>query len=221
MSPVSTLIYDERVPPASTTPRATYHHGNLRAALVEAATELARASGPDGVVLREVARRTGVSHNAAYRHFADRDELLGEVAAVGGQRLEEAMRARLARVRAGDAAEAARRRLRAVGRAYVEFALGEPGLFETVFSGAPPADGQDPYRSPADGPYGLLGQVLDENVAHGNVRPDRRPGAEVVCWAAVHGFAGLHLRGPLAAVPAKERDRALELMLDRIEQGLG
>ena len=220
MYPVSTLIYDVPVPGASTSPRSTYHHGNLRAALVEAATELARSNGPDGVVLREVARRTGVSHNAAYRHFADRDELLGEVAAAGMQGLEDAMRRHMDRVRTKDPAEAARQRLRAVGRGYVEFALEQPGLFETAFGveHADPDD-DDPYTSPAEGPYGLLGQVLDENVEHGNVRPELRPGAEVVCWAAVHGFAALHLRGPLRVVPAGQRDQALELMLDRVERG--
>ena len=56
-----------------------YHHGNLRPVLVDTAVELARTTGPDGVVLREVARRAGVSHNAAYRHFADRAALLAEV----------------------------------------------------------------------------------------------------------------------------------------------
>jgi AcrR family transcriptional regulator len=204
-----------------TATRTSYHHGNLRAALVEAATELARAKGPDGVVLREVARRTEVSHNAAYRHFADREALLAEVADVGMARLEEAMRRQLARVRSKDPREAARLRLRAVGRGYVEFALAEPGLFETAFAGSEPK-AEDPYGSAArwSGPYGLLSQVIDEAVEAGSVSPERRPGAEVVCWSAVHGFALLHLRGPLRAVPTRQRDAALEQMLDRLDQGL-
>src|SRR3954468_3129329 len=126
MCPLSTLRYSSAV--------SSYHHGNLRPALVEAAAELARVSGPDGVVLREVARQTGVSHNAAYRHFADRDELLAEVAALGMAQLEQAMRDRLAAVRTRDPVQRARRRLRATGRAYVEFALAEPGMFEVAFA---------------------------------------------------------------------------------------
>ena len=202
------------------TTRTTYHHGNLRAALVDSATELARAAGPDGVVLREVARRTEVSHNAAYRHFADREELLAAVAAVGMTRLEEAMRTQVSRVRDRDPREAARQRMRAVGRGYVEFALAEPGLFETAFAGGEPK-GADPYgSSPAGGPYGLLSQALDEAAEQGSISPERRPGAEVLCWSAVHGFALLHLWGPLRAVPRRSRDEALDLLLDRLEQGL-
>src|SRR6478672_11037626 len=123
--------------PLSTSPRIgcvntraqPYHHGNLRPVLVDTAVELARTSGPDGVVLREVARRTGVSHNAAYRHFADRDELLAEIASLASAQLEQAMQRRLDGVRETDPAQRARARLRATGRAYVEFALSEPGLF--------------------------------------------------------------------------------------------
>jgi AcrR family transcriptional regulator len=202
------------------TARTTYHHGNLRAALVESATDLARAGGPDGVVLREVARRTGVSHNAAYRHFADREELLDAVAEVGMERLETAMRAQMTRVRSRDPRDAARQRVRAVGRGYVEFALAEPGLFETAFTSTAPPEA-DPYDFSLDGgPYGLLGQVLDEAVAQGSISPERRPGAEVVCWSAVHGFALLHLKGPLRAVPKREREQALERMLDDLDHGL-
>jgi AcrR family transcriptional regulator len=190
----------------------TYHHGNLHEALVDTAVELARATGADGVVLREVARRTGVSHNAAYRHFADRDELLTEVAGVGMRLLGEAMAARLKPVRVADPAERARRRLREVGAAYVEFALAEPGLFEVAFSCTLPDD--------PSGPYSLLGQVLDELVEAGALPVERRPGAEVVCWSGVHGFAMLHLRGPLREVPKAEREWQLDQLLITVDLGL-
>lgn len=191
-----------------------YHHGNLRAALVESAVALGREKGPDGVVLRETARLSGVSHNAAYRHFADRGELLAEVAAVGLAELATAMLTRLGRVRASAPGEKARRRLRATGRAYVEYALAQPGMFRVAFA-CP--------TTPPDlevGPYELLNQVLDECVEAGVVPRSRRPGADVACWAAVHGFAVLHLDGPLREAPVAERERELEQMLQTLEWGL-
>ncbi|MGZ4461007.1 MAG: TetR/AcrR family transcriptional regulator [Nocardioidaceae bacterium] len=189
-----------------------YHHGNLRQALVETAVELARAKGPDGVVLREVARRAGVSHNAAYRHFADREQLSAEVAAVAMGMLERAMTERIAKVREKDPAKKARRRLREVGRAYVLYALAEPGLFEVAFSGS--------LHKDLAGPYAVLNRVLDEIVAAGDLAPERRAGAEVVCWSAVHGFASLHARGPLQVVPAAERDASLDQLLTTVDLGL-
>jgi hypothetical protein len=100
-----------------------------------------------------------------------------------------------------------------VGRAYVEFALAEPGLFEVAFSA--PADGDH-----AGGPYALLNRALDDLVEVGVLPPDRRPGAEVACWASVHGFAMLHLHGPLREVPLREREESLGRMLDLIELAL-
>lgn len=203
---------------------STYHHGNLRPALVEAAVELARGQGRDGVVLREVARRTGVSHNATYRHFADREALLLEVGRVGMAQLEEAMRARLATVKETGAATRARRRLRALATAYVMFAVEEPGLFEVTFSGAEsPGEATPPVMPrPSDvATFGLLEQVLDELVEAGVLPAARRPGAEILCWAAVHGFADLVVRGPLRHVPVTERDAALATMLDQVDAGFG
>ena len=191
----------------------TYHHGNLRSTLIETATELATTKGPDGVVLREVARLAGVSHNAAYRHFADREELLAEVAAIGLQRLAAAMQRRLSGVRATDPQARAIARLRATGRAYVEFALDEPGLFRVAFSTAPaPCEGADPYA--------VLLAALDDLVALGLLGASRRDGAAVTCWSAVHGFAELHLSGPLHETPKRERTAQLELLLDTLRDGL-
>ncbi|MCW2760091.1 MAG: TetR/AcrR family transcriptional regulator [Marmoricola sp.] len=209
---------------------STYHHGNLRPALVEAAVGLAQARGPEGVVLREVARQTGVSHNAAYRHFVDRDELLAEVADAAMRQLASAMTDELATVTARKPLARAVARLRATGRAYVHFALAEPGLFEVAFAahGSPPddkaspgmADGTEDEQPLERDPYALLGLVLDELVEAGGLTAERREGAEALCWSAVHGFAVLHLHGPLRDVPAPEREASLEMLLDQIERGL-
>ncbi|HET6168351.1 MAG TPA: TetR/AcrR family transcriptional regulator [Marmoricola sp.] len=193
---------------------ARYHHGNLRAALIEAAVELGRESGPAGVGIREAARRTGVSHNAAYRHFADLDDLVAEVASVSLQGLARAMTKRINRVRDKDPRTRALARLQAVGRAYVEYALEEPGLFSVAFA-------SQAHGTPgADGPFEILGKVLDECVEVGAIPQANRPRAEIVCWSAVHGFAMLHLRGPLSESSRRERDLALRTMQARIEDGL-
>src|ERR1700738_1855161 len=109
--------------------------GAVRAGLVAAGLERARTGGPDAVVLREATRMVGVVPNAAYRHFADRDELLAAVCAAAMRELAARMAAGVALVRGrhGDPA-AARRRLSAIGMAYLEFAREEPGLFATAFA---------------------------------------------------------------------------------------
>lgn len=191
---------------------STYHHGNLREALVETAVELGREKGPDGIVIREVARRTGVSHNAAYRHFADRDDLLREVAHYGMDRLSAAMLRRVNRVRVTDPLERARRRLREVGKAYVEYALAEPGLFAVAFHPITLGDLSGPYRH--------LTEALDDCVEAGFMRPEKRPGAELPCWAGVHGFSMLYGTGPMRDVPRRQRDADLAQLLDRIDDSL-
>jgi len=211
-----------------TSAKTSYHHGNLRAALIDAGMQLARDGGPDAVVLREVSRRAGVSHNAAYRHFADRDTLLQVICARCMGSLARLMEARIAEVEdagggSSGALDVARRRLRATGSAYVEFALSEPGLFKTAFA-VPPRlgyfdDGEGTGESGL-GPLELLGARLDALVEAGGLPAQRRADAELAAWAAVHGLSMLLIAGPLRELPKSERDAALTRLLDTIERGL-
>jgi AcrR family transcriptional regulator len=165
------------------------------------------------VVLREATRIVGVVPNAAYRHFADRDELLAEVCTAAMRELADRMAAGVARVRGrrGDPA-AARRRLRAIGMAYLEFAREEPGLFATAFA-VPQRHG---YVAADDGtgeertPLGHLRAALDELVEAGVLDRRHREGIEFPIWSLVHGLAVLVGQGPLREVPEAERRRIEE-----------
>jgi AcrR family transcriptional regulator len=200
-----------------------YHHGALQTALIDASIDLAREGGPDRVILREAARAAGVSHSAAYRHFADRDALLAEVSRHARNELAVEMRRRVKRTRDP------RRRLRAVGTAYVEFALAEPGLFRTAFTSHPAtstSEDHDPATprgstsdTDSDNPYEILGHVLDQAQSAGLLDPKRRPGAEIGAWSAVHGLANLLLDGPLPATKT-EITFSLNRVLDLVERGL-
>jgi AcrR family transcriptional regulator len=208
---------------ADPTGRKPYHHGALRSALIEASIALAREGGPDRVILREAARAAGVSHSAAYRHFADREALLAEVSRFARNELAAEMHRRVNRTKDP------RRRLRAVGTAYIDFALTEPGLFRTAFTSHPATSrdaehdratgGEDPTNTVGAEPLEVLGQVLDEAQAAGLLEPRRRPGAEIAGWSAVHGLAGLLLAGPLPTSAAAIKFSRGQV-LDLVERGL-
>jgi AcrR family transcriptional regulator len=165
----------------------------------------------------------GVVPNAAYRHFADRDELLAAVCTAAMGELADRMAAGVARVggKYGDPT-AASLRLGAIGTAYLEFAREEPGLFATAFA----LPQQHAYRAPDDGtgqdrtPLGQLRAALDELVDAGVLDRRRRDGIEYPVWSAVHGMAVLAGEGPLRDVPDATRHHLEELTLAFIAGGL-
>ena len=206
-------------------PRTTYRHGDLRRALLDAGIELARAGGPDAVVLREATRRAGVAPTAAYRHFASREALLQAVRASALSAVARAMEAELVTIAADlPHADLARASVRAVGTGYLRFAMDETGLFRTAFG---PSDKliQATPDLPTAGhsglnPFELLGAALDELVAAGVMPSERRPGAEFLAWSAVHGLAVLVVDGPLASVVGPQMAQVGQRLLDMVEKGL-
>lgn len=204
--------------------RDTYRHGDLRNALIEAALVLARQGGPEAVVLRAATREAGVSPNAAYRHFADRNALLHAVSQAAMAQVARTMEAEQAALPpAQDPAAAARARFRAVGTGYLRFALEEPGLFRTAFhvpGDMAHAAADTAAGSGGESPFELLGTALDGLVEHGLLPEDRRPGAEFLAWSAVHGLAVLLIDGPLRGLHPTQAHDAGRHVIDMIERGI-
>ena len=171
--------------------RRSYHHGNLREALLAASLVLMRRSGSAAFTLREVARHAGVSHNAPYRHFRSKEDLLAALAAEGFDRLTESMKT------AADSASGALQRFRRSGRGYVDFALHYPQHFSIMFDIAWQFDSYPETRLAGERAFGALVGYIEACQADG-VLPtgDARPFA-LLAWSMVHGVAKLAISGRL------------------------
>jgi AcrR family transcriptional regulator len=171
--------------------RPTYHHGNLREALLDAAVALMAEVGVQAFTLREVARRAGVSHNAPYRHFRDKDDLLAAVAAQGFERLTASMERAMAE---GLSAED---RFRLCGRGYLQFALRWPQHIHVMFDVPAPKKINPEYKQAGDDAFRTLLDCVSGLQREGGLPAGDPLPAAVVAWSAVHGFAKLMIAGRL------------------------
>ena len=188
------------------TPRP-YHHGNLRAALLESAERTLSQSGASELSLRELARQVGVSHAAPRRHFADKQALLDALAEDGFERLGESLRN--AMTAAGDEFDA---RLLAFAHAYVHFATRHAALLELMFSVKHRPGAADSLRASADRAFEAPLALITEGQAKGEVVAGEPERVAAVAWAALQGLA--------AMVNSQMLDRALidEVVADAVER---
>lgn len=225
LSICGTLFFEQTMKkPVSIQKRKTFRHGDLRNALVIAGLEMARVGGPDAVILREATRQTGVSPNAAYRHFASQAELLDAVRSACLSRVAAAIEDEMRRCRPGRDSQAfARKSLRAVGMGYLGFAMREPGMFRTAFSVPPPVDSLDPANTASMGlnAFQLLSLALNRMQESGLLSRKGRKDAEYLAWSTVHGLALLVLEGPLCQMPHESVLALGERLVVMVERGLG
>jgi len=174
-------------------PAEQYHHGDLRAALLEAAEAMLVESGVERFTLRECARRAGVSHAAPAHHFGDTRGLLTEIAALGFERLSQRMNDYLARTGDNPA-----RQLTAVGQAYIDFALDHRPQFQLMFR-HDRLDATSPrLQSASQASFDALLAALTR-VSSADEMATRAFEAKILlAWSAVHGFATLFLEGAFA-----------------------
>jgi AcrR family transcriptional regulator len=190
-----------------------YHHGDLRAALIEAALSLVEEHGVKGLALSDAARQAGVSVAAPYRHFKDKEALLAEIAAEGFVLFRDAL-ARAAQNNLNDKVQ----RLVEMGVAYVDFALEHRSHFKVMWESGIPKGKYPEMGKVGDEAYLLLEKAVIDLLPEA---PSGRQQALVAAsWSIVHGYASLTLEKALRVVATGGNDKkrlrhALHLLLDQ------
>jgi AcrR family transcriptional regulator len=198
----------------------TYHHGDLRNALIQAGLDILSTDGVEALTLREVARRAGVSHSAPYAHFADKEALLAAIAQQGFERLAEET-ARAEQKRSADPSVT----LAESAWAYVRFALAHPHHMRLMFSGLVSRTESEraPLARAAEDTLSVLEGAVRSAQAQGKLKPEHTPLMVLTAWALAHGLATLMIEDQLPASLAKGSPEKLtracaELLLDGLRQ---
>lgn len=163
-------------------PERPFHHGNLRAVLLDEAVQVLREDGVDGLSLRDLARRAGVSHGAPRSHFVDRQALLDALAVLGFERLTTAVRRALSG--SGDLDD----RFRRVAMAYVDFAIDDAALMDLMFQ-ASTAGRSGPVQTAAESLFGVLDGALGASAPERG--EDARTTFKLLFAATMQGIAAL------------------------------
>jgi AcrR family transcriptional regulator len=198
--------------------RRSYHHGNLREALVQAAVDLIGDRGPGGFTFADAARLAGVSPAAPYRHFRDREQLLCDVARRGFEQFAQELE-RAWDNGAPDAFAAYER----LGRAYLNFARTEPAYYSAMFEAGISLDADPALRQAADNAFAVLREASEQLCLQ--LPRDARPPALMMAihvWSLAHGISTLFARadGGRRKLPMSPEDLLESAMLIYL-RGLG
>lgn len=192
-----------------------YHHGNLRAALLERAETILTTSGAEALTLRGLARELGVSHAAPARHFRDRQALLDALAVSGFTTLNARLRAA-----AGEGGGRVGARLAELGRTYVDFAVGHTALLELMFAVKHADDSSDELRELGHESLLIVARLMAEGQEAGAVRAGGPVQLAQVAFSTVHGLATLAVASLLDETPlAEATELALEILLAGLRPG--
>jgi len=201
------------------TVKLAYHHGDLRAALIDSALEVIGELGPQAMTIREVARRAGVSHAAPYRHFTDKDALILAVVERGFQLMDETMQA--ARATAGEDLLA---QFAASGEAYFDFAFRYPAYYRVMFSGdLLNSTGSESLRHTSDPSFSQMQQDLRACQAMGILREGDPLLQAISIVSTIHGFVSLVNDNRIGDLLGEERtlEQVKEFVMTSIFEGLG
>ncbi len=213
---MSTLIAQHSAAMKQSPEKSTYHHGNLRAALLDTAWALVQAKGLDGLTLRAVAEELGVSRSAIYRHYSSKDELLGEIIMQGFEQLRHATR------------EAAEQRqdncpldqLHHMGLAYIRFAVERPALYDLMFHPELVGRSGECVKQASLRSYEVLTGMLELCQQAKQIKPGDAHRQAFAIWASLHGLITLCRGRPPHAVPEATLEGGFEMLMEHFMAGL-
>lgn len=174
----------------SNTSRQDYHHGNLRQALMQAASGFVAKNGPEKLSLRALAREVGVSQAAPYRHFEDKVSLLSALASEGFQRLGEKLEQAVTEANGNPIAA-----LTGTGRAYIRFACDNPEIYRLMFVMKASEFNDEEMRSCHHDAHQILGRVIEMGLDSGVFKAYPADKIALTAWSMVHGYASLVIDG--------------------------
>jgi AcrR family transcriptional regulator len=178
------------------TKNTAYHHGNLRDALLKAAIEVMADTGVSQFSLSELARKVGVTPAAAYKHFADKETLLSELAQYGFSLLRERFEVAAPQAKLPVSEKQAIQRFERIGRAYVQFGLDEPALFNLIFGKGASSFRQKVAVSGERTPtFAYFANALEELHKFGVIAKSPNQQHQWFAWSAIHGATELQIAG--------------------------
>ena len=166
----------------------SHHHGNLRAALIEAGLTLLNTEGPQALTVRGLAKIAGVSHAAPAHHFANLEQLKSALAAEGFIKFRQSMIFHIER-----ADDDARKKILAAGYGYLDFAKNHTGLFNLMFGGMEYDRTNAQIQKASQSAYNVLSEVCAPLATQNSSDHENSEVNELMVWSIVHGLAGLML----------------------------
>ncbi len=193
--------------------KKTYHHGDLKNALIQAGVEILAKDGVSGLSLRKVALKAGVSHSAPYAHFVDKQALIAAISTEGFRQLYE----RVSAV-AKEYESKPSKQLEEVAWAYVQFAVDDPDRFKVMFSAVLEKEKEYPeFVAESQRNFQLVKMIVEANQASGMLRSGPSDLAALSAWGIVHGFVMLLLEGQISHL-ILERKNLRELVEFQLKQ---